>query len=314
MNPIVVCRLPNHVSDCCMALPALRLLEASGFTPFLVGKRFTENLMLGMGWRIDPIEGHVTEDLERLYYLRKLLKRPRGLLFPNSFTSALQFALAGIPATGYATDARSLILTKRIAPPKEPLHTVERMFTLVHEAIRAWGATPSHDKVPQALGLRLAQRHLSGAKNLKKAFAIPESYAVIAPIARGLYRGQTRHWLEINSVVQTLRDFGIEPVVFPAEDDVQAARIACPDARHLPPTNLGTFAAILKGAKIVIANDSGASHVAAAVGVRQLTIFGVSPVWKDRPWNPNAQIVGSEDGWPDVASVQEKLAGMLAEG
>ena len=48
MNPIVVCRLPNHVGDCCMTLPSLRLLEASGFTPYLVGKRFAEDLMLGM--------------------------------------------------------------------------------------------------------------------------------------------------------------------------------------------------------------------------------------------------------------------------
>ena len=59
--PNILCRLPNHVGDCCMALPALRLLEASGFTPMLAGKRWAEDLMSGMGWRFDPIEGHVTE-------------------------------------------------------------------------------------------------------------------------------------------------------------------------------------------------------------------------------------------------------------
>ncbi|HAW44928.1 MAG TPA: heptosyltransferase [Sutterella sp.] len=294
-----------------MALPALRLLEASGFQPFLVGKRFTENLMLGMGWRIDPIEGHLTEDLERLYYLRKLLKRPRGLLFPNSLTSALQFALAGIPATGYATDARSLLLKTKIEPPEGELHTVERLFTLVHRALLSWGVTPSFDTVPETLGLRLAQRHISGAKNLKKKYAIGPDYAIISPIARGLYRGQTRHWLQINSVVRTLKDYGIEPLVFPAEDDEQAARIACPDARQLPSTNLGTFAALLKDAKIVISNDSGTSHVAAAVGVKQLTIFGVSPVNRTRPWNPAAEVVGSEDGWPTVDEVNDKLSQML---
>ena len=64
--PNVLCRLPNHVGDCCMTLPALRLLEASGFTPMLTGKRWAEDLMSGMGWRFDPIEGHVTEDLHRI--------------------------------------------------------------------------------------------------------------------------------------------------------------------------------------------------------------------------------------------------------
>ena len=89
MNPIVVCRLPNHVGDCCMTLPSLRLLEASGFTPYLVGKRFAEDLMLGMGWRFDPIEGHVSEDLQRLHYLSEQLNKPLGLLFPNSFCSSI---------------------------------------------------------------------------------------------------------------------------------------------------------------------------------------------------------------------------------
>ena len=53
--PNVLCRLPNHVGDCCMTLPALRLLEASGFTPMLTGKRWAEDLMSGMGWRLSLI-------------------------------------------------------------------------------------------------------------------------------------------------------------------------------------------------------------------------------------------------------------------
>ena len=51
----VLCRLPNHVGDCCMCMPALRLLQASGFTPALVGKRWAGDLVAGMGWRFDPI-------------------------------------------------------------------------------------------------------------------------------------------------------------------------------------------------------------------------------------------------------------------
>ena len=65
--PVVLCRLPNHVGDCCMCLPALRLLSASGFTPALVGKRWAEDLLAGMGWRFDPIEGKVSEDLSRIF-------------------------------------------------------------------------------------------------------------------------------------------------------------------------------------------------------------------------------------------------------
>ena len=104
----ILCRLPNHVGDCCMCLPALRLLEASGYTPALVGKRWAEDLMAGMSWRFDPIEGHVTEDLNRIRYLVKNAGATRGLLFPNSFSSALLFKIGRVQTTGLSTDGRSL--------------------------------------------------------------------------------------------------------------------------------------------------------------------------------------------------------------
>ena len=81
-----------------MCLPALRLLEASGFTPALVGKRWAEDLMSGMGWRFDPIEGHVTEDISRIRYLADNAQATRGLLFQilsaqHSSLSSLQSKL-----------------------------------------------------------------------------------------------------------------------------------------------------------------------------------------------------------------------------
>ena len=168
MKPIVICRLPNHVGDCCMTLPALRLLDASGFTPYLVGKRFAEDLMLGMGWRFDPIEGHVTEDLSRLHYLSEQQHKPLGLLFPNSFGSALQFKLAGIRSAGFATDGRYLLLDKKIDEPEKNVHEVVRFFTVALGAIRAWGAKPAWIEPSKDLGLQLITRHTAGAKNLKE--------------------------------------------------------------------------------------------------------------------------------------------------
>lgn len=311
MNPTVICRLPNHVGDCCMTLPALRLLEASGFEPYLVGKRFTENLMTGMGWTIDPIEGHVTEDISRLYYLSKQHNKPLGLLFPNSFTSALQFRLASIRAAGFTTDGRTLLLDKKISEPGK-MHEVERFFNVAHQAIIAWGGTPAWDKAPEDLGLRLTARYTAGAKNLREKFHIPEKFALIAPIARGIHQGKIKHWTEINSVVKPLRDMGIEPIVLPSPDEIADAKIACPDATHLPPTNLGTYAALCQEAQIVIANDSGISHVAAAVGAKQLTIIGVTDPTRTSPWNKNATLIGQADRWPGKDEVIQKLQELLA--
>ena len=302
--PNVLCRLPNHVGDCCMTLPALRLLEASGFTPMLTGKRWAEDLMSGMGWRFDPIEGHVTEDLHRIRYISNHLgPRPLGLLFPNSFSSALLFSIGRVRNAGFPTDGRRFLLDKVVEEPGT-MHEVERFFRLAHGAIKAWGGTPAWDSVPEELGMRLLARHEAAARNLLAEHGIPENFALLAPIARGLHHGKEKQWKHFNELCQPLRDMGIEPIVFPSVREEEANHAACPNARILPPTTLGNYAALAKRARIVIANDSGISHVAAAVSANQITLLGVTNPARTRPWNSKALCLGNNtDGWPSLQQV-----------
>ena len=302
--PNVLCRLPNHVGDCCMTLPALRLLEASGFTPMLTGKRWAEDLMSGMGWRFDPIEGHVTEDLHRIRYISNHLgPRPLGLLFPNSFSSALLFSIGRVRNAGFPTDGRRFLLDKVVEEPGT-MHEVEGFFRLAHGAIKAWGGTPAWDSVPEELGMRLLARHEAAARNLMAEHGIPENFALLAPIARGLHHGKEKQWKHFNELCQPLRDMGIEPIVFPSVREEEANHAACPNARILPPTTLGNYAALAKRARIVIANDSGISHVAAAVSANQITLLGVTNPARTRPWNSKALCLGNNtDGWPSLQQV-----------
>lgn len=309
--PTVLCRLPNHVGDCCMCLPALRLLEASGFTPALVGKRWAEDLMAGMGWRFDPIEGHVTEDLSRIRYLAKNAQADKGLLFPNSFGSALLFKIGRIKSAGLKTDGRSFLLDVKIHEPGK-MHEVERFFYVAHSAIKAWGATPAWDKVPQRLGLLSLKRHEAAAKNLILRHHIPEKFALLAPVARGKHNGKEKSWAHFNDLVKPLRDLGVEPIVFPSQREEELARQACPDAMILPPTTLGNYAALVRRAQLVIANDSGVSHIAAAVGVKQITLIGVTDPTRTSPWNPDAVVLGKEGQWPTVDEVVTEIKKALA--
>ena len=310
--PNVLCRLPNHVGDCCMTLPALRLLEASGFTPMLTGKRWAEDLMSGMGWRFDPIEGHVTEDLHRIRYISNHLgPRPLGLLFPNSFSSALLFSIGRVRNAGFPTDGRRFLLDKVVEEPGT-MHEVERFFRLAHGAIKAWGGTPAWDSVPEELGMRLLARHEAAARNLMAEHDIPENFALLAPIARGLHHGKEKQWKHFNELCGPLRDMGIEPIVFPSVREEEANHAACPNARILPPTTLGNYAALAKRARIVIANDSGISHVAAAVSANQITLLGVTDPARTRPWNSKAICLGnSTDGWPSLDEVLSALTRSL---
>ena len=310
--PNVLCRLPNHVGDCCMTLPALRLLEASGFTPMLTGKRWAEDLMSGMGWRFDPIEGHVTEDLHRIRYISNHLgPRPLGLLFPNSFSSALLFSIGRVRNAGFPTDGRRFLLDKVVEEPGT-MHEVERFFRLAHGAIKAWGGTPAWDSVPEELGMRLLARHEAAARNLMAEHDIPENFALLAPIARGLHHGKEKQWKHFNELCGPLRDMGIEPIVFPSVREEEANHAACPNARILPPTTLGNYAALAKRARIVIANDSGISHVAAAVSANQITLIGVTDPALTRPWNSKAVCLGNNtDGWPSLDEVLSALTRSL---
>lgn len=310
--PNVLCRLPNHVGDCCMTLPALRLLEASGFTPMLTGKRWAEDLMSGMGWRFDPIEGHVTEDLHRIRYISNHLgPRPLGLLFPNSFSSALLFSIGRVRNAGFPTDGRRFLLDKVVEEPGT-MHEVERFFRLAHGAIKAWGGTPAWDSVPEELGMRLLARHEAAARNLMAEHDIPENFALLAPIARGLHHGKEKQWKHFNELCGSLRDMGIEPIVFPSVREEEANHAACPNARILPPTTLGNYAALAKRARIVIANDSGISHVAAAVSANQITLLGVTDPARTRPWNSKAVCLGNNtDGWPSLDEVLSALTRSL---
>ena len=302
----VLCRLPNHVGDCCMCLPALRLLQASGYTPALVGKRWAEDLVAGMGWRFDPIEGHVSDDLNRIRYLVKNAGAAKGLVFPNSFASALLFKIGRVATAGLKTDCRSFLLDKAIPEPGT-MHEVERFFYVAHEAIKAWGGTPAFDKVPSRLGLLSLKRHEAATKNIFEALGLPENFALLAPVARGKHKGKVKSWSHFNDLVAPLREAGIEPLVFPSVREEELCRAACPDASILPPTSLGNFAAIARRARVVVANDSGVSHIAAAVGAPQITLVGVTDPTRTSPWNPDAVVLGSENGWP---SVDEVLAAM----
>ena len=188
------------------------------------------------------------------------------------------------------------------------MHEVERFFRLAHGAIKAWGGTPAWDEVPEELGMKLLARHEAAARNLMLQYNIPEKFVLLAPIARGLHHGKEKQWKHFNELCAPLREKGFEPIIFPSVREEEANKKACPDATILPPTTLGNYAALAKRAQLVIANDSGISHVAAAVGANQITLLGVTDPARTRPWNQRAVCLGnSVEGWPTLETVLHSI-------
>lgn len=88
----------------------------------------------------------------------------------------------------------------------------------------------------------------------------------------------------------------------------QAAGETLREASRLPLTNLAgatgllEAAACMTGARAFVGNDSGLGHMAAALGVPTVTVFGPGQPARYRPWGRHAEIVVAPDG--DLAALQ----------
>lgn len=284
-----------------MALPAIHALQAAGWPCALVGKAWGESLFAGLRLPYVAIEGRVLGDRTRLRELRLTLVDVCGLILPNSLGSALGFALARVPSAGLATAGRRVFLRWPIQDPG-PLHEVERFHAAAVGALQAWGGRVEI-LVPAALGLPVTSEQAAHAQTALHEQAVAGAYALLAPIATGLHHGQVKHWAHFAALLPELQRRGLQSVVAPPPQEADAVRSALPGATLLRPVPLGVYAALAQRAAVVIANDSGSSHVAAAVGARQVTIFGVTDRNRTGPWSKRAVFVGDNGAWPEVAQV-----------
>ena len=303
MAVTVLVRLPNHVGDACMSLPALQLLREAGLHCALVGRGWGASLFEGMHFPYIAIHDHLLRDIEHVRAApRSIEDTLRGLVLPNSFGSALLFALADVPSAGLATAYRRWLLRW---PSREPAacHEVERFFSAASAALRAWGVAAARTAPPPSLGLQLTDGQRRAADSILRIGRVEGRYALVAPVATGLHRGRIKHWAHFAQLTPRLQERGLTVVAAPPPTEVEAAQAALPGATILPSAPLGVFAALAERAAVVIANDSGTSHVAAAVGARQVTIFGVTDRARTGPWSPRAVCVGTNGAWPALDDV-----------
>ncbi len=298
----LIVRLPNHLGDACMALPALELLAARGRRLLLAGRAWAADLFAGHPWPVLKLAGDRAARIARLR-----AHAPAGtpaLLLTNSFGSALELRLSRLRSTGYRTDARRLLLARSIPVPPRwragngRMHMVEYYYELAAQFLG--GDVPP---VPPVLSLRLAPAAIERARAALGAAGIEGEYAMLCPVAVGLHRGKVKAWSGFGELCDHLLDAGMRVAACPGPGELDAVRAAVARATLLAGTDVGTFAALLAGSRLVVANDSGAAHVAAAVGAPLLALFGVTDASRTGPWSSTAIRLGSADGWPGLEEV-----------
>jgi len=312
-------RLPNWVGDVCMSLPSLRLLQATDVPVVLCARAWARDLLEALP-RHDflPMTGRWRVDRATVAEHRRSLgdraRGARGLLLPDSLSSAAVFRLAGVASAGYRDDGRSLLLRWPLAKPKASLHAVQSWHYLARTALGRWGLPQGPAEPGPSLDLPLTATHREAADAaLRDSGLTGRPLVLIAPTATGLHHGRVKIWPEFDALTRALQAQGHAVAMCPPPAEIEQARGNAPTAQILPPLSLGAFAALARRAALVVCNDSGVSHVAAAVGARQLTLFGVTQPARTGPWSPTAACLGSDGNWPDLETVRTEVHRLLAD-
>ena len=282
----IVVLSPNWLGDAVMALPAIadvrRRFAAAHLT---VAARASVAPMFELAPGVDAVvtlrwKGRVF-DREGLRADAAALRDAgfdTAVLLPNSMASAWLTRQAGVVERwGYAADYRSALLTRAVPRPKGSRHQA-RYYQHLTEAL---GAPPG----PLEPVLTAGVEDVAAARALLAARGWDGDRPLVA-LAPGAAYGHAKRWPpeRYAAIVSTLVvSHGATCVLVGAPVDASATRqvqeFAAPAARaHVidvaGATTLRTLAGVLALAGACVSNDSGAMHLAAAIGVRVVALFG----------------------------------------
>lgn len=294
-----------------MALPAIELLERAGFSPALVGRRWVPELFEPGRWPALGLSAQRGERLRQLRGLRRANEWSRDvLLLTNSFSTAFETRVVGLQPSGYATDGRRLFLRRAIKVPAQwagNMHTVDYYYYLVQEYLKRKHEAPP---MPQ---LRVGEAARARARAALSAAGVGGDYVVLCPVAQGRHRGYIKCWSEFGRLGRNLAERGLRVILCPGPGERDSAAAAVPTATVIDELDLGAFAALLADSRLVVANDSGPGHLAAAVGANLVSVFGVTDPSKTRPRGAHARLVGGKGGWPAYEEVEGAVTEALKE-
>jgi ADP-heptose:LPS heptosyltransferase len=312
-RPLIV-RLRNWVGDVTLGLPTLQRLADAGHDLHLLGKGWAQDLLAGHGWPVTTLPKTVGERVRLLRRLRSEAlaadpafdRRLNAVCFPYSFSSALEFRLAGLRAIGHAYEGRSLLLGRSVPRP-HGLHELQVYW-------RLGSALLGHDApAPSAIGLHTAPEHRDQARALRERHAVAPGYIVICPFAGGTYAGADKTWPGFaDFAAHRLPAFGRTVLVCPGPGEEAEAREHFASATLLCGVGLGAYAALLEDAALMISNDTGPGHLAAAVGTPLLSVLGPTEPAQWGAWGPSVHTLKRWPGWPTGDEVAAAAARLLA--
>lgn len=301
--------LPSWLGDTVMATPAIRLIRASLGRAVIVclGKPGMDDLLAGWDVPDDVMvaDAHGLTSKAKLASRLKAMKLDAAILLPNSFSSAAVVRLAGVPLRcGYDRDGRGLLLTHKLDPPRRhhphkgwaPVSAVDYYLRLARHFLAALGATAVEATPALELGVTDGQQRHAGDVLAAGGIAQGERYALLNPGGNNpLKRWPVERFAAAAHHLISAHRLKVAINGSPAEAELvelirQAIELHHPeDAQSIAALpslggTIGSLKGIVRGASLIVTNDTGPRHIAAAFGVRAITLFGpTDPRWTTLP-------------------------------
>ena len=303
----LVVRGPNWLGDAVMCEPALRglrrLFPQASLTLLVkptVAELFANHPGIERILLYEDKGRHV--GLAGKWRLASELRRARfdlAVLFQNAFEAALLAYLAGIPRRyGYATDGRSLLLSDPVMKPdrQTPLHQVQYYWNLL-TPLGLTGDPPQ----PELFLSSVEERSM--AERLAKA-GIAETDRVIG-INPGSTYGGAKRWLSDRFAESTerlcrrLNESGgrrTAVIILGAKGEEPlghevAARLSAPSTVLSGTTTIRELMAAVKRCAVLVTNDTGPMHIASALQIPVVAIFGPTDWRTTSPYGANHALV-----------------------
>jgi heptosyltransferase-2 len=294
----ILIRATNWLGDAVMSLPAIRAVRARypDSQISLLAKRSVADLYA----RENAIDKIILFEDDRWNTARTLRnhKFDLGILFPNSFDSALVFRLAGIPEiVGYDRDIRRLLLTRPIPVPASKGSTHERFYYL--ELLQK-----AHliDGYLEADGPILLECSAAAADEGRYRFADQGVELPVIGVSPGAAYGNAKRWLPerfAESAAVLSRRTKCTVALFGSPNDAaQCLEVErALESQSVPVVNLAgkttlrQFIDMAAACSLFLTNDSGSMHVASALGVPTVAIFGATNPVTTGPAGPVNAII-----------------------
>ncbi len=301
----ILVRATNWVGDSVMSVPALEVVRENFPSSSIT--------VLARPWVVPLFKNHPAVDEILSYrkgkgllaYFRELMQTAQlirnnrydlAILFQNAFEAAFLAYLGGIPyRVGYGGDGRGFLLTHGVVRTEEVLknHQVEYYLNL----LKAMGWDGPR-RVPH---LYVAPEDMEKARNLLHARGIIEGDFVIG-LSPGALFGDAKRWPADRFA--KIGDWAAERwsarvLVLGSGNEADICEVLCGSMAREPynfcgQTSLGVAIGLVRQCNFFVTNDSGLMHIAAALGVPTLAIFGSTDPIATGPRGPKTRIVRHE--------------------